>query len=206
LVGQLVDQEIEQLLAHRQRIGNAEHELHVRRRLEHAFFHQRPGVVEHRHVEDLDLGLHVVGQHVLGKVVDQLRRVLVDDGREIDRAGGERGHVRLQLDRRAAFLGRAAAASGRELDNHAGAMLEDARLHLAEPVDVGARLALQVAHMDVHQARPRLERLVRALHLFRGMDRHGGILRLARLAAGDRYGDDRWGAHVSDSCRIRIGR
>jgi hypothetical protein len=199
LVSQLIDQEVQQLLTHRQRIGNPKHELHVRRRFEHALLHQRLGVVQHRGIEDLDLGLHLVGQHVLGKVVDQLRRVLVDDGREIDRAGGERGHVRLQLDRRAALLRGPAASAGRELDDHAGTMFQDPRLHLAEQVDVRARFALGIAHMDVHQARARFERCVRAFHLFGGLDRHGGVLRLARLAAGDRHGDDRWSAHASAS-------
>ena len=61
LIGQLVDQEVEQLLAHRQGIRNAEHELDVCRGFHHAFINQCLGVVEHRCVENLDLGLHLVG-------------------------------------------------------------------------------------------------------------------------------------------------
>lgn len=123
----------------------------MRRALEQALLHQGGGVVEHGQVEDLDLGLDVVVEHGLGQALDEVGRVFVDAGREIDRAGGERGHVRLEAEHGAARGLLAAAAAGGKLDDHARAVLAHAFLHPGEQGRVGAGRFVRVAHVDVHQ-------------------------------------------------------
>ena len=68
----LLDFELEDVAFGRQRVLHAEHELHVQRRLEQAVAHVVHGVVEHREIEDLDLGLHVVAEHFGRELVDQI--------------------------------------------------------------------------------------------------------------------------------------
>ena len=74
-----------------------------------------------------------------GQPVDQVGRVLVDPGREIARAGGERGHVRPERQHAAALLAGARAAAGRELQDHAGAVPAQALLQPGELLRVGGR-------------------------------------------------------------------
>ena len=76
---ELRELELEHLAVGRQRARNAEHELHVHGRLQQAVGHELGGVVEHREIEDLDLGLDVVREHARREVVDQRRMVFVDD-------------------------------------------------------------------------------------------------------------------------------
>ena len=123
----------------------------MRRALEQALLHQVGGVVEHGEVEDFDLGLDVVVEHGLGQAFDEVGRVLVDAGGEIHRAGGERGHVGLEVQHGAARGLLAAATAGGKLDDHARAVLAHAFLHLGEQGRVGAGRFVRVAHMDVHQ-------------------------------------------------------
>lgn len=150
-LGQFAAQEVEDAAPHRQGIGDAEHELHVRRVLEQALLHQVGGVVEHGEVEDFDLGLDVVVEHGLRQALDEVGRVLVDAGRKIHRAGGQRGHVGLEAEHGAARGLLAAAAAGGKLDDHARAVLAHAVLHLGELLGVGAGRFVGVAHVDVHQ-------------------------------------------------------
>ena len=126
----------------------------------------------------------------LREILDELRRVLVDLVGEIHRAGGERGHVGLEVSIAATLVLAAAAAAGRELDDHAGAVLAHALLHLREQLRIGRRAFVLVAHMDVHQRGAGLVGLVRRFDLLGRRHRHGRRLRLARQRAGDGDGDD----------------
>src|SRR3546814_6920126 len=78
----------------RQRVLQAEDELHVRWRLQAAVLHHLGGGVEHGEVEDLAFRLDAVFDHRGGEAVDQLRRVLVDHVGKVHRAGEiGRAHV-----------------------------------------------------------------------------------------------------------------
>ena len=140
--------------------------------------------------------------HRGGQLLDELRRVLVDRRREIDRARGERGHVGLQRQRRAALLRVAAAAAGGELDDHAGAALPDAGLHLGEQRRVRGRCLVGVAHVDVDEGCAGLVGLARRLDLLGRRDRHAGIVPLAgqRAGDGDRDDDGPWHDSIPYRC------
>ena len=125
--------------------------------------------------------------HLAGEVLDQGGVVLVDDGREVDRAGRERGHVGLEVQRRAAGGGVASASAGGELDDHAGAVFSNALLHLAEQFRVGGGAFVGVADVDVDERGAGLVGLVRALDLLGGRDRQGRVVLLARNRPGNRY-------------------
>jgi hypothetical protein len=74
-------------------------------------------------IESLDLRLYIMNQHLGGQPVDQVRRVLIDPVGKIVRADRERCHVRTERQHPSAFLARAGPPTGRELDDHAGAVL-----------------------------------------------------------------------------------
>ena len=72
----------------------------------------------------------------------------------------------LSRQHRAALAGRAPERPPVEIcDDHAGAVLADAIEHAGEPLGVGGRRAVVVAHVQVHERRAGLERLVRRLDL-----------------------------------------
>ena len=160
------------------------------RRLQYAAIDKRARVVEHREIENFDLRFDLVLQHRSRQRVDELRRILIDDRRKIDRAGCQRRHVRSQCQRAAAFRRIAPTTAGRELHDHAGAMLADAFLNDREAPGIRRGFALVVANMDVDQRRTRLESFVRAFDLFGRRDRHGRVLGFGRLAAGNGDADD----------------
>jgi len=175
-------------------------------RAEQPAIDESPRVVKHRQIEDLDLRLDVELAHLQGEVVDQLRRIFIDDRREIDRAGGERGHVRT-VDEAQSALGRATpATSRRELHDHAGTVLADAVLNRGVALGVGGRPPHLVAHVDVDQGRASLERFLRALDLFGRRDRNCGVVLLGRLAPRDGHGDDRRSRHGSRSLPAARGQ
>jgi hypothetical protein len=63
-------------------------------------------------------------------------------------------------------------------------------LHAREALGLGRRLSLVVPHVDVHQRRARLERLVGGLDLFGDADRNRRVLSLLRQRTGDCDADD----------------
>ena len=74
------------------------------RSLTQTFFHQVGGVVQHREIEHLDLRLDTVVEHCSRETFDEVRRVLVNAVRKVDRAGRQRRHVGLQVQHRATLL------------------------------------------------------------------------------------------------------
>ena len=104
--------------------------------------------------------------------------VLVDDGREVDRAGRERRHVGPQIERAAALRRVASTTAGRELHDHVGTVFTDARLNGGKPFPIKAGLFIIITHVDVHERGSRLERLVRRIDLLRGRDRHRRVVLL----------------------------
>ena len=58
------------------------------------------GAMDMRQVEDLDLRFYVVELHLAGEFVHERRLVLIDDGREVDRAGRQRRHVGAEFQAR----------------------------------------------------------------------------------------------------------
>ena len=137
-------------------------------------------------IEDLDLGPNAVLLHLRGELLDQRGVVFVDDRREVDRAGRERGHVGLEIERRAARGGVAPAPARGELHDHPRTMLLDALLDGREARRVGGRALVVVADVDVDERGPGLEGLVRALDLLGRRDRQGRVVLLARNRSGDR--------------------
>ena len=147
-VGQLAAQEVEHAAPGRQRVGDAEHELHVQAPGQQALLRQVGGVVEHRQVEDLDLRLDVVLEHLARQPFDEVRRVLVDVRREVHRAGGQRGHVGLQVQHRAA--GRLVALPRGELARDDALALGCHRLGIGR---VAAQPHLGHRSSELHRAR-----------------------------------------------------
>jgi len=70
------------------------------------------GIVKHRYVENLDLGLDRVLKHRSREFFDKLRWIFVDLRGEIDRPGCERGHVRFQIEHAAALILTSATTPG----------------------------------------------------------------------------------------------
>ena len=79
--------EFQHLADGRHGVLDAEDELDMERRLEQALLGQADRLVQHREVEHLDLRLDPERLHAAGKLGDQGRMVLIDDGREVDRTG-----------------------------------------------------------------------------------------------------------------------
>ena len=152
--------------------------------------HVVDGVVEHRQVEHLDLGLHAVLVHLAGELEDQIGRVLVDARREVARPGGERRHVGPQVQHAAALGADARAAAGGELHDDVGAVAPDPLEEIRELVRVGGGGLIVVAHVHVHQRRAGLVAGVRGLDLLAHGDRDGGVVLLARDRTGDGGRDD----------------
>ena len=71
-----------------------------------------------------------------------------------------------------------------------GAVLAQALEQPPEPLRVGGRRLVVVAHVAVHDAGAGLEGRLRALDLLGDGDRHRGVVRLPRQAAGDGDADD----------------
>ncbi len=192
---QLGAQEVEDRAPRRHRVRDAHDELHVRRRLDQAGFHEVRGVIQHRQVEDFDLRLHVVLEHRFGETFHEVRRVFVDAFRKVAGAGRERRHVGPLRQHRAAQGLLAAAAAGGELHDHAGAMLAHAFADLGEKLGIGTRRFVLLADVDVRDRGAGFERFVRRFDLLGRRDGHRGIVGFAGQRAGDGDGDDDGGGH-----------
>ena len=157
-LAQLSHLELEDVAPRRKRVLHAHHELHVWRRRDQALGDEVGGVVEHREVEDLDLRPDAEVAHLRREAAHEGRRVLVDDGREVARAGGERGHVGPQVQHRAALLEGSATAAGRELHDDVGTVAADAVLEGGELLGIARVRLVRVADMDVDERSARFDR------------------------------------------------
>src|SRR3954471_19018718 len=85
---------------------------------------------------------------------------------------------------------RSRPAAGGELDNQARAMLAQSLEKAAEPLWVGGRALVVVAHMAMRDRCAGLEGFLCALDLLGNGDRYRRIIGFARQAACDRHADD----------------
>ena len=142
-----------------------------------------------REVENLDLGPYPHRFHQIRKLFHQCGRILINDRRKVDGARRDRRHIGPKMQGATALACAAAAPTGRELYDHAGAMAAYAFLHGCEKVGIRGWQLVFVTDMDVDEARAGLESFVGAFHLLGRGDREGRIVALARHGAGDRHRD-----------------
>ena len=187
--------EIEGGPVHRHRVLHPHHELDVERPLQPPVLRHLRRLEDVGEIEGFDLGLDVIGPHLARQPVDQVGRVLVDAGGEVVRPHGQRRHVGPQGQHAAARLARARPPAGRELDDHAGAVLFQPLLQPRETLGVRCRRLVLHPDMGVDDRGPRLERLLRAFHLFGNGNRHRRVVFLARQGSGDRDADDAGSGH-----------
>ena len=185
-----LDVEVEDRAVDRHGVLHAHDELDVERRGEPAVPGHRRRLEDVAEIEGLDLGLDPVGQHLGGEPVDQVRAVLVDPGREVVRADGERGHVGPQREHAAALAPGAGPAAGGELDDQAWAMLAQPFEQASEALGVGAGGLIVVAYVGVRDGGAGLHRRLGRLQLLRDGDRDRRVVGLPGQAAGDGDADD----------------
>src|SRR5215475_12348623 len=94
---QFGDEKFQELAPDREGIGNAHHKLNLTWTLEEAAINHDFCVVEHRYVKNLDLRLHVEFKHGSRELFDKLRWIFINLRGEVDRARGQRSHMRLEV-------------------------------------------------------------------------------------------------------------
>ena len=187
--------ELEDLAIDRHGVLDAHHELEVQRPVDLVGVLQGDRLKDHRQVERLDLRLDAECLHLRGQPVHEVGRVVVDAGRKIDRAAGQRCHVGAQMQHAAALAASAGSAARRDLRDHARAVGADAVEHERETLGRRGRRFVVVAHVQVHERGAGFVGGLRRLDLLGDRDRHCRVVLLARQRPSDRHRDDAGRAH-----------
>src|SRR3954469_8513294 len=103
-------------------VWNSHDELNVERRFEESAVEKRPRVVQHSRIKDFNFRLNSILEHAPCERFHQLRRVLIDLSRKVNRPRREGGHLWPESDTSATFLLVASTASCGMLDDHSRAM------------------------------------------------------------------------------------
>src|SRR5262249_36597810 len=123
------------------------------------------------------------------ELLDELRRVLVNLRRKIDRARGEGGHIGLEIQHPSTLVLAPATPARGELHDHFRTVLENSLLDLREKIRIGARAFVGVTHVNMGTRRSGIEGFARRFDLLAGGDWYSRRVGLARNSSGNRDSD-----------------
>ena len=107
--------------------------------------------VDVREVEDFDFRRNREIKHVSREIGDERRGIVIDDGREIDRARRQRGHIGAQVECASPGGRISTSTPRRELYYHAWAVPPHAFLHDRKSMRVRRRRFVIIPNMNMDQ-------------------------------------------------------